>query len=40
MRGPERKNRVSHTVLALPALARRAYVSGGLRDGFAYPAPA
>ena len=36
-RGPERKNVVSHTVLATPALALRAYASVGLREGFANP---
>ena len=39
-RGPERKNRVAHTVLALPRLALRAYASVGLRQGFANPVPA
>ncbi len=38
--GPERKNSVAHTVRALPCLALRAYVSVGLRRGFANPAHA
>ena len=37
--GPERKNVVSHTVLATPRLALRAYASVGLRQGFANPVP-
>jgi len=37
--GPERKNVVSHTVLATPRLGPRAYASSGLRQGFAYPVP-
>ena len=37
--GPERKNRVSHTVLALPRLGLVAYASLGLRQGFANPVP-
>jgi hypothetical protein len=35
--GPERKNVVSHTVLATPALGLGAYASLGLREGFANP---
>ncbi len=39
LRGKERKNVVSHTVLATPALGLGAYASLGLREGFANPSP-
>ncbi|MHB0996912.1 MAG: DNA/RNA-binding winged helix domain-containing protein, partial [Elusimicrobiales bacterium] len=32
--GQNAKNRVSHTVLALPRLSPRAYASSGFRQGF------